>query len=90
MFLGKLSVATVALALAGGCQTFESYRYCSELPPAQLAALSTRLSDTGLLSIRFNDHVGAGLTVTIPVAGALPVVPALGFAMTGHLERTAP
>ena len=48
MFLGKLSVATVALALAGGCQTFESYRYCSELPPAQLAALSTRLSDTGL------------------------------------------
>jgi hypothetical protein len=50
MFDGKLCVAAVALLVAGGCQTFESYRACSELPPAQLAALSARLSETGLYS----------------------------------------
>ena len=35
------------------------------------------------VSIRISNHVGAGLTATIPVAGALSAVPAIGFAVTG-------
>jgi len=42
------------------------------------------------VSIRISDSVGAALTVTIPVAGALPAVPAIGFAVSGHFERNAP
>ena len=35
------------------------------------------------VSMRITDHVGAGLTATIPVAGALSALPAIGFVVTG-------
>ena len=35
------------------------------------------------VSIRISNHIGAGLSATIPVAGALSAVPAVGFAVTG-------
>jgi hypothetical protein len=55
-----LSVAAVALPLTAGCQIFESYRYCSELPPAQLA-LSPRLSETGLYTDVRADTLAPGV-----------------------------
>jgi hypothetical protein len=35
------------------------------------------------VSIRISDHAGAGLTATIPVAGALSALPAIGLGVTG-------
>jgi hypothetical protein len=46
--LPPLLALAAALPAGAGCQTFESYRYCPELPGAQLAALPARLSETGL------------------------------------------
>jgi hypothetical protein len=40
--------AAVATLLLAGCETIQGYRYCSELPPAQLSAVPARLSETGL------------------------------------------
>jgi hypothetical protein len=36
------------------------------------------------VSIRINDHLAAALSATIPVAGALSPVPAIGLALTGE------
>ena len=36
------------------------------------------------LSIEINDHLAAALSATIPVAGALSAVPAIGLALTGR------
>jgi hypothetical protein len=64
-------------------------------PRAALTALSPAATRWTLtvdleVSIRISDHVGAGLTVSIPVAGALPAVPAIGFAVSGQFERNPP
>jgi hypothetical protein len=39
------------------------------------------------VSIRINDHLAAALSATIPVAGALSPVPAIGLALTGRWAR---
>jgi hypothetical protein len=60
------------------------------LPAAEILGAPARrwtLTVDPELSIRVSDHVGARLAVTIPLAGALPAVPALGLAVTGHLEK---
>jgi len=55
------AIAATILLLATGCQALESYRYCSELAPAQLAALPARLSETGLYTDVGADTVAAGV-----------------------------
>jgi hypothetical protein len=60
-------ISAAALSLAGGCQMFESYRYCSELPPAQRAALPARLSETGLYADVRADTLAAGVMPYRPV-----------------------
>ena len=59
-------------------------------PAAPAAATRWTLTVDPEVSIRVSNYVGARLTVTIPVAGALPAVPAIGFAVSGHLERNPP
>jgi hypothetical protein len=56
-----IAAAAAALLLAGGCQIFESYRYCSELPAALLAELPTRLSETGLYADVRADALAPGV-----------------------------
>jgi hypothetical protein len=62
-----LSVAAVALPVASGCQIFESYRYCSELPPARLSALPARLSETGLYADVRADTLAPGVMAYRPM-----------------------
>ena len=50
-----------AMLLLVGCEIFESYRYCSELPPAQLAAVPARLSETGLYTDLRADTLAPGV-----------------------------
>lgn len=57
----RLTAATAATLLLAGCQTFESYRYCSEVPPAQLSAVPAHLSATGLYADLGADALAPGV-----------------------------
>ena len=56
------------------------------LPAGEISGAAARrwtLTIDPEASIRISDHVVAGVMATIPVAGALSAVPALGFAVAG-------
>jgi hypothetical protein len=55
----KRLMTTATLLLS--CENVESYRYCSELPPAQLSAAPARLSETGLYADLPADAVAPGV-----------------------------
>jgi hypothetical protein len=55
-----MTTATATLLLAG-CENVESYRYCSELTPAQLFAVPARLSETGLYADIRADALAPGV-----------------------------
>jgi hypothetical protein len=44
----KRVLTTAAMLLLAGCESVQSFRYCSDLPPARLSALPAHLSGTGL------------------------------------------
>ena len=56
----RLMTAAATLLLAG-CETLESYRYCSALPPGQLSAVPARLSETGLYADLRADALAPGV-----------------------------
>jgi hypothetical protein len=57
----RLTTAAAATLLLAACESFESYRYCSELPPAQLSAVPARLSETGLYADVRADAIAPGV-----------------------------
>jgi hypothetical protein len=57
----RLMTTAAATLLLAGCQTLESYRYCSDLPPAQLSAVPARLSETGLYADLGADALAPGV-----------------------------
>jgi hypothetical protein len=57
----RLVTTAAATLLLAGCEAFESYRYCSELPPAQLSAVPPLLSDTGLYADLRADALAPGV-----------------------------
>ena len=94
----RLAIASAAAAGASVCwwrlrAGTTLWSVVDLLPAAEIRGAAARrwtLTVDPEVSIQLSDHVGAGLTVTIPVAGALPAVPAIGFAVTGSLERSSP
>jgi hypothetical protein len=60
-FIARASALTAAVLFYAGCENLESYRYCSDLAPAQLSALPARLSETGLYADLAADAVAPGV-----------------------------
>ena len=67
-----------AMLLLVGCEIFESYRYCSELSPAQLSVVPARLSETGL-------YMDVGADTLAP--GVVPYRPAFELWSDGASKR---
>jgi hypothetical protein len=57
----RLMTSVAATLLLAGCENIESYRYCPELPPAQLSAVPARLSETGLYADLATDALAPGV-----------------------------
>jgi hypothetical protein len=77
MIAKRLTTAAAALLLAG-CENIESYRYCSDLAPAQLSAVPARLSQSGLY---------AGLSAGALAPGVLPYRPQFELWSDGASKR---
>jgi hypothetical protein len=74
----RRATAAAATLLLAGCETFEGYRHCSEVPPAQLSAVPAHLSGTGL-------YADLGADVLAP--GVLPYRPEFELWSDGASKR---
>lgn len=74
----RLAATAAASLLLAGCEIFQSYRYCADLAPAQLASLPSRLSETGLY---------ADLRADVLAADVLPYRPTFELWSDGASKR---